>query len=95
VIGIGPAVAEALASAGLPRTPPSLAGRGTARVWTGRRPDGAPLLVVEADDARALQALARPLPHYRRESYLVFEGGQAVDRGTWPAGESALRRRLD
>ncbi len=95
VIGIGPAVAEALASAGLPRTPPSLAGRGTARVWTGRRPDGAPLLVVEADNAQALQALARPLPHYRRESYLVFEGGQAVDRGTWPTGESALRRRLD
>lgn len=95
VIGIAPAVTEALASAGLPRTPPSLAGRGTARVWTGRRADGAPLLVVEADDARALQALARPLPHYRRESYLVFEGGQAVDRGTWPTGESALRRRLD
>jgi len=24
-------------------------------------------------------------PHYRRESYLVFEGARAIERGTWPA----------
>lgn len=96
VVGLTTAVAKALADAGLPPTPASLAGRGTARVWTGSRgAGGAPLLVVEADDAVALRALARPLPHYRRESYLVFEGGRAVDRGTWPAAGSALRRRLD
>jgi hypothetical protein len=40
--------------------------------------------VVSARDVAALQALARPLPHYGRQSWLVFEGSKAVDRGIWP-----------
>ncbi|TWA86156.1 hypothetical protein FBY14_112102 [Azospirillum brasilense] len=91
VIGTAGEVERLLARLGLPPMPDSLKGRGTARVWTARTPQGRPLLVVAADDAAALQALLRPLPHYGRQSWLVFEGVRAVDRGVWPAGDSPLR----
>lgn len=91
VIGTADEVDRLLARLGLPPLPDSLKGRGTARVWTARTPQGRPLLVVAADDAAALQALLRPLPHYGRQSWLVFEGARAVDRGVWPAGDSPLR----
>ncbi|AIB14737.1 peptidase M1 (plasmid) [Azospirillum argentinense] len=91
VIGTTGEVDRLLARLGLPPMPDSLKGRGTARVWTARTPQGRPLLAVAADDAAALQALLRPLPHYGRQSWLVFEGARAVDRGVWPAGDSPLR----
>ncbi|MFL7902486.1 M1 family metallopeptidase [Azospirillum argentinense] len=91
VIGTAGEVDRLLARLGLPPAPDSLKGRGTARVWTARTPQGRPLLAVAADDAAALQALLRPLPHYGRQSWLVFEGARAVDRGVWPAGDSPLR----
>lgn len=91
VIGTAGEVERLLTRLGLPPLPDSLAGRGTARVWTARTPQGRPLLAVTADDAAALQALLRPLPHYGRQSWLVFEGARAVDRGVWPAGDSPLR----
>ncbi|OYD84093.1 M1 family metallopeptidase [Azospirillum brasilense] len=91
VIGMAGEVDRLLARLGLPPMPDSLKGRGTARVWTARTPQGRPLLAVAADDAAALQALLRPLPHYGRQSWLVFEGARAVDRGVWPAGDSPLR----
>ncbi|HYH16993.1 MAG TPA: M1 family aminopeptidase [Azospirillum sp.] len=75
--------------------PEAVAGRGTARVWTARTARGQPALVVAAADPAALQALLRPLPHYGRQSWLVFDGARAVDRGVWPPGDSPLRRRLD
>ena len=57
LIGTTAEVEAALAAAGLEGTPASLAGRGTARVWTARRPGGQPLLAVAADDTEALAAL--------------------------------------
>ncbi|HYD68458.1 M1 family metallopeptidase [Azospirillum sp.] len=75
--------------------PEAVAGRGTARVWTARTARGQPALVVAATDPAALQALLRPLPHYGRQSWLVFDGARAMDRGVWPPGDSPLRRRLD
>jgi hypothetical protein len=95
VIGITPQVQRVLSRAGIEGVPDSLAGRGTARVWAARRANGAPLLVVAADDEKALEALLRPLPHYGGKSYLVFEGRRAVDTGTWPVVNSPLSRRLD
>jgi hypothetical protein len=96
VIGLTPEVTARLAAEGLPPTPSALSGKGTARVWTARRKDDdGPLLVVEADDPTALAALARPLPHYRRDSFLVFDAGKAIERGVWPANGSALRRDLE
>jgi aminopeptidase N len=95
LIGLTDEVHELSAELELPPTPRSLAGRGSARVWVMRRAGREPLLVVEAEDAAALEALLRPLPHYGGSSFLVFDGGQAVARGVWPATHSPLTRRLE
>jgi len=84
IIGTHAELAATLAAAGLPGPPSELSKRGSAQVWTLVRPVGAPLAVVSADDAAALQALARPLPHYGGQSWLVFAGAKNVDRGIWP-----------
>ena len=78
--------------------PPALPAGGTAQVWTLPGPDGkeAPrpaLAVIAADDAPALAALQRPLPHYGAQSWLVFEQGRAVAKGVWPAGQPAVAVR--
>ena len=73
----------------------NLAGRGTSRVWTAYGAGNNPILVVEADNAEALQALLRPLPHYGRRSYMVFEGRRAIDKGIWPAENSPLSHRFN
>ena len=86
VIGLHADVNKALVQLGLPPEPAALAGRGSAQVWTIERPPGrAPVAVVSARDAAALEALARPLPHYGAQSYLAFEGAHAIVRGIWPA----------
>jgi hypothetical protein len=54
-------------------------------VWTAERGNGAPLTVVEARDEAALAALARPLPHYGRQSWIVFDRPTALARGVWPS----------
>jgi aminopeptidase N len=88
LIGTHEAVDRALAAAGLPARPASLAGRGSAQVWTSTSGSGRALAVISARDVAALQALARPLPHYGRQSWLVFDGARAIDRGVW-LGEAA------
>ncbi|PWC79845.1 peptidase M1 [Azospirillum sp. TSH64] len=92
LVGTDAAVARELARRGLAPVPAELAGRGSARVWVSRAADGRTALVVSGADAEALRALLRPLPHYGRQSWLVFEGAKAVDRGVWAAGDSPLRR---
>lgn len=67
---------------------------GTARVWTFRRPEGTPVLVVSAEDTDALKAVMRPLPHYKRRSFIVFDGSKAIDKGTWPMGNGPLVHRF-
>jgi hypothetical protein len=94
VIGTTGAVAKALADLHLPPVPSALASKGTARVWTARTKAGAAVLVIAADDRAALEALLRPLPHYGRQSYLVFQGREAIERGIWPAGDSPLTRAI-
>jgi aminopeptidase N len=79
-------VDAALARLNLPPRPKTLAAHGSAQVWTERRAvDATPVAVVSVRDAAALLALKRPLPHYGAQSYLVFEGAHAVERGVWPA----------
>ena len=85
-----------LAGEGLAARPALLAAtRGSAQVWTARAGDGRILVLVSARDAQSLAALARPLPHYGRDSYLVFEGARMLARGTWPTQPQVwtLRRR--
>ncbi len=84
VLGSQAGVARLLERLGLPPKPPELAGRGTAQVWAGRDGNGRAYAVVSADDADALAALGRRLPHYGRQSWLSFEGGQVLDQGAWP-----------
>ncbi|PWC51876.1 peptidase M1 [Azospirillum sp. TSA6c] len=95
LVGTDAAVARELARRGLSPVPAELAGRGSARVWVSRAADGRTALVVSGVDAEALRALLRPLPHYGRQSWLVFEGAKAVDRGVWTVGDSPLRRVVD
>lgn len=83
--GLHADVDAALARAGLPPRPAGLSRRGSAQVWTIDRETGAPVAVVSAQDADALRALLRPLPHYGSQSWLVFDGSRALERGAWPA----------
>lgn len=88
VVGTISDVDAYLARHRLPPRPEKLA-RGSAQAWTERRPGGRMLAAISARDAAGLAALARPLPHYGRQSFLVFDGARAVERGVWPARENA------
>jgi hypothetical protein len=84
-IGLSDDVDAWLVQHGLPARPSAAAGKGTAQVWTATRSDGRTLVAVSARDAEALAALLRPLPHYGRQSWVVFDGPKAIDRGVWPS----------
>jgi hypothetical protein len=71
-----------LAAQGLPARP--IPSRGSAQVWAGRDKGGRPYVVIAARDATALAALQRGLPHYGKQSWLVFEGARVVEKGVWP-----------
>ncbi len=68
----------------LPPVPAELDGTGTAKVWTVKDAGGDVVLVIAARDAQSLAALRRGLPHYGRQSWLMFDGTRATARGTWP-----------
>ena len=93
VVGTTADVEATLHQLGLDGVPPVLR-CGTGRAWAVRR-DGGPLVVVAGDDAVDLAALAGPLPHYGGESFVVFDGRHATDRGQWPPTASPLLYRLD
>jgi hypothetical protein len=85
LIGEHAAVDDWLRANAWPPRPAEVAGRGSVQAWTARRGDGAVAAVVSAADAAALSAASRPLPHYGRQSWLVFDGARASARGVWPA----------
>jgi hypothetical protein len=91
VIGTHADVDRFLAEHDLPARPETMKGPGTAQVWTATQRNGSALAVVSAADANALRGLLRPLPHYGGQSWLVFDGAKAIERGVWP-GESVLWR---
>jgi hypothetical protein len=91
VMGLEPDVDRLLAERNLPARPGTLKGTGSAQVWAARQTNGKALVVISARDAESLSALQRPLPHYGRQSWLVFEGAKAIDRGVWPAEQVGTR----
>ncbi len=93
LIGDSALITAFLNNNGLPPTPTDLAGRGSVRAWVARS-RGNPVLVVEADDAAALRAVLRPLPHYRRQGYVVFQGAKAIAKGARPASHGPLSVRF-
>lgn len=66
----------------------------TASVWVDRTVSGDPVMLIAADSTEALGALSRPLPHYGRQSYVVFSGRKAIDRGVWPSESGPLTKEL-
>ena len=95
IVGTTKDVRAHLARNGLPQAPAEISTAGDARAWTVRAEDGRILLVVEAENAKALKALTRVLPHYKRRSYVVMENAKTIDKGTWASGPGALTVRLD
>jgi hypothetical protein len=85
VIGLEEEVDAWLKEQGLAGRPERVRGKGTAQAWTAARENGASIAIVSAKDAAALAALSRPLPHYGRQSFVIFEGSKASERGAWPA----------
>jgi aminopeptidase N len=94
VIGTDSEVARLLESVAVAQNANDLSATGTARAWATRHSNGAPMLVVTAQNAAALGAVLRPLPHYGGSSYVVFDGGRAVDKGLWTVLDSPLKRQL-
>ncbi|MEO5572902.1 MAG: M1 family peptidase, partial [Gammaproteobacteria bacterium] len=68
----------------LPARPASLKDKGTAQVWAGQQANGKVIVAVSAKNPQSLQALLRPLPHYGKESFLVFDNNKVIDKGIWP-----------
>jgi hypothetical protein len=91
VIGLHDDVDAWLARTNLVPEPQQLRNRGSAQVWTAQLPNSKTLLAISARDAASLQALLRPLPHYGRQSWLVFDGAKAIERGVWPSESIAWR----
>lgn len=76
------------------RAAPQMTEGTTAASWISRGTGEDPVLLVSAGSAADLSALIRPLPHYGRQSYVLFSGGKALDRGVWPGTSGPLTRSL-
>ena len=84
VIGRPSAIDDWLKKQALPPRPAVLtpeSNNASAQVWAGRDGSGIPYVVVAARDAAAVTALERGLPHYGKQSWLVFDGARATGKG--------------
>lgn len=95
VIGTRAEVDTFLAQRKLPARPAALQDRGTAQVWAAQQANGKTLVAVSAVDNAALQALLRPLPHYGKQSFLVFENNKVIDKGVWPTAGSERKLAVE
>jgi hypothetical protein len=92
IVGLHEEVDSLLAASRLPPRPALADRRGTAAVWTVEQTGKpAPIAVISARNTEALRAIARALPHYGSQSYLVFEGSKVVSRGVWPVQAPLVR----
>ncbi len=67
-------------------------------VLTGRQPKNPDktMLWIASDNPKAIMQLARKLPHYRKYSFLVFEGEKAtnIQKGQWEVKNSPLSQAI-
>lgn len=90
VIGLHKDIDAWLAGMGLQMRPAALAAeRGSAQIWMLRAGAARTIALVSVRDAPSISALERPLPHYGRQSYLVFDGARNIERGVWPTRPQA------
>jgi hypothetical protein len=94
LIGVHFAVDAWLAANGWPARPPEVGRNGSVQAWSVRRGDGTVAVVISAVDAGSLAAATRPLPHYGRMSYLVFDGSEVVIKGVWPTQPQTVTVRM-
>lgn len=64
--------------------------KGSARAWTARPASGKTFAFVTADSPDALAALQRAMPHYGRQSWLVFQEARVIEQGAWPVTPQTL-----
>jgi hypothetical protein len=83
-------VPEALVQASRSDTAGPRRAKGSARAWTARAASGKTYAFVTADNPEALAALQRAMPHYGRQSWLVFQDGRVVEQGAWPVTPQSL-----
>lgn len=95
VAGLKADVVPFLNKSGLPRPPATIDSSAPALAYVVREASGRTTLVAMADDAAGLEALARVLPHYKRQSFAVMHDGRVTDKGAWPAAAGPLSLRLD
>ena len=95
VAGTAAQIDKFIVSTGLSPRPSQIVDRGTGRVWTTRNPGRKALLFVEADRSDSIRAMSRALPHYRSKSFILFEGGRALEHGVWPVSKGPLSRKLN
>jgi len=84
VVGPRAALLAFLGQVGLEAQPQPDTDGAAAMAWTLRGPAG-PVLAITAEDEADLRALARPLPHLGRQSWLVTQGGRVSAKGVWPS----------
>ncbi|GAB3645435.1 M1 family metallopeptidase [Ramlibacter alkalitolerans] len=93
VAGDGAGIAQVLAQLGLGSVPELLSRPGSARAWAARAANGKPLVFLQAESPAALAAMQRSLPHYGRQSWLVFQEARVTAQGAWPAAVPPLALR--
>jgi len=96
VVGLRQQVNDWLIQQNLPEMPQTIQNQeATAYIWTVRLPSGAVMIFISAQDNDSLLALRRSLPHYGRQSYLVYSGASVLERGVWPAQTPTIKVQVD
>jgi hypothetical protein len=99
-LGRGDALAEILQGTQVSLEGSRVSMAGTEFDLTGRtlictvrnpRDGGSVVAAILSDDMESLPSILRKLPHYGRNSYLVFDGEKAIEKGVWEAEVSPLR----
>lgn len=72
--------------------PPETIGAAAA-AWMDRGHDQ-PLMIVAAQTEQHLKEMTRALPHYKRQSWIVFTGGGRPQKGIWPTQGSVYIKNL-